>query len=151
MYTIEDYQALKKKYKGNFILEFGTLPLIITAPHGGWERPSSIPDRVRNGSLILQDLYTKEIAEDIYSEITRHYGQSPSVVVNLISRRKADPNRPLDEGSETEKGKKIWLDYHKHIKEAIQALHKQHNYGLLIDIHGIDYVFTSWLFHTFVL
>ncbi|KAG1053963.1 hypothetical protein G6F43_003998 [Rhizopus delemar] len=98
--------------------KFGTLPLIITAPHGGRQKPSSIPDRTQNGSLVLQDI------------------QMPYIVINLISRRKADTNRPIEEGTETEGGKRIWLEYHNFIEKSIEDLHKTYNFGLLLDIHG---------------
>ncbi|CEG74581.1 hypothetical protein RMATCC62417_09766 [Rhizopus microsporus] len=120
----------------NVIFKPGLLPLVITAPHGGWKKPTTIPDRVKNGSLVLTDLYTAEIAQDIYERIEQHYGHSPHLVVNTISRRKADPNRDIDEGTETEGGRHIWIEYHSRIKDAIEALHRRHSFGLLIDIHG---------------
>jgi N-formylglutamate amidohydrolase len=120
----------------NVIFKPGLLPLVITAPHGGWKRPTTIPDRVKNGSLVLTDLHTAEIAQDICERIEQHYGHLPHLVVNTISRRKADPNRDIDEGTETEGGRHIWIEYHSRIKDAIEALHRRHSFGLLIDIHG---------------
>ncbi|KAI9253144.1 hypothetical protein BY458DRAFT_347241 [Sporodiniella umbellata] len=135
MYDPQGCEAFGEKVTGDLMLVNGTIPLIITAPHGGWKRPESIPDRVRDGSLILRDLYTKEIAETIQKKIMQHYKQSPFVVFNLVSRRKADTNRPIEEGTETEAGRKLWCDYHNSIKSSIESLHKKYSFGILIDIH----------------
>lgn len=123
--------------KDNVIVRTGNLPLIITAPHGGLRKPESMPDRVRNGSLVLGDMYTQDIAEGIEEYIQKHYKNAkPYIVLNQISRRKADMNRSLKEGTESAEGEAIWIEYHQHIENCIQKVLKQFSYGIMIDIHG---------------
>lgn len=133
-----------KKQSENVIVRMGNMPLILTAPHGGLKKPQNIPDRVGNGSSILGDLYTRDIAEGIEKAIHKHYGNvRPYIVLNQISRRKADMNRSLKEGTETELGEQLWIEYHGHIENCIQQVSKQFNYAILIDIHGNKYINTT--------
>lgn len=140
MVSVQEYsQRFKEKpYSSrHVIVKRGALPLIITAGHGGTYRPNSIPDRKREGTLILGDMYTKEIAEGIGKGIQKHYEKaSPHVILNLVSRRKVDVNRPFEEGTETKKGASVWKKYHNHVQDAVDCVLKDYNYGLLIDIHG---------------
>ncbi|KAK4509933.1 54S ribosomal protein L4 mitochondrial [Mucor velutinosus] len=128
----------EKAYTANGVYSrSGNLPLIITAPHGGLLKPESIPNRIGDGSAILGDMYTKDIALGIEQFIVDHYGNgAPYVVVNNISRRKADPNRSLEEGTETEAGEQVWKAYHGRVKDAVESVLQMSLYGLLVDIHG---------------
>lgn len=117
--------------------KLGNLPLIITAPHGGLLKPESIPNRIGDGSSVLGDMYTKDIALGIEQFIIEHYGDAfPHVVANDISRRKADPNRSMEEGTETEAGEQVWKAYHGRVKESVESILKTNLCGLLVDIHG---------------
>ncbi|KAI8643154.1 hypothetical protein BD408DRAFT_465095 [Parasitella parasitica] len=114
----------------------GNLPLIITAPHGGLSKPAAIPDRTRDGSLLLADMHTKEIALGIGEIISDHYKSAPHVISNDISRRKADVNRSLQDGTETEASEKVWREYHHRIQCSVESVLNSNRCGLLVDIHG---------------
>ncbi|CEP18783.1 hypothetical protein [Parasitella parasitica] len=114
----------------------GNLPLIITAPHGGLSKPETIPDRTRDGSLLLADMHTKEIALGIGEFVSDHYRSAPHVISNDISRRKADVNRPLQDGAETDAGERVWREYHQSVQFSVEKVLKSNRSGLLVDIHG---------------
>lgn len=121
----------------NVIVKRGALPIVLTAPHGGLDRPSSIPDRKSQGNLLLADMQTKEIAEAVGSGIHNHFKYAaPHMVLSKISRRKVDLNRSLEEGTESENGEKVWQEYHGYVQEAIDNVLKDHQYGILLDFHG---------------
>jgi N-formylglutamate amidohydrolase len=128
----------RKAYSKSSFLTFqkGTLPLVISVPHGGYNKPTSIPDRKRNGSLLLADTYTKEIALEISRHIENYYNKKPYIVASNISRRKVDMNRSIDEGAETDRARAIWREYHKHLEGSIESVRKHYKYGLVVDIHG---------------
>jgi N-formylglutamate amidohydrolase len=140
MVNVQEYsERFKEKAfsSRNVIVKRGVLPLIITAGHGGTDKPTSIPDRKQKGSLLLADMYTKEIAEGIGRGIQNHYENAPPhVIMNLISRKKADVNRSIEEGTETKEGEFVWNEYHNYVQEAVDCVLKEYNYGLMIDIHG---------------
>lgn len=130
-------QFKQKTYTSqNVIVNRGALPLIITAGHGGRDRPFTIPDRKQEGNILLSDMYTKEIAEEIEKGIQEYYKEAPHLIVNLISRRKLDVNRRIEEGTESKSGELVWKEYHGFVRDAINCLLEDYSYGLLIDIHG---------------
>ncbi|KAI8972460.1 hypothetical protein BDB01DRAFT_839313 [Pilobolus umbonatus] len=114
----------------------GQLPIIITAPHGGLLKPDSIPDRVKGTSPLLADMHTMKIATLIGHGLESHYQASPHILLNKISRRKADVNRSREEGAETPEGEEVWDTYHNNLQEIIDSVINQYEHGLLIDIHG---------------
>lgn len=88
----------------------GTIPLLISAPHGGDLHPESFPDRPSgNGSVTLNDLYTQEIALAIASELVERWpGAFPYVVVCRVGREKVDVNREKKDAGQGEKAQKVW-------------------------------------------
>lgn len=121
----------------NVLIQRGSLPIVITAPHGGLDRPSSIPDRKQEGNLFLADMKTKEIAEAVGRGIHDHFKYAaPHMVLSKISRRKVDLNRSLKEGTESKNGEKVWQEYHGYVQEAIDSVLKEHQHGILLDFHG---------------
>ncbi|RCI04523.1 hypothetical protein CU098_011130 [Rhizopus stolonifer] len=121
------------------VINQGNLPLIITAPHGGLQKPTTIPDRKQEGSLLLADMYTREIAQGIMKGISDHYHENkatPHIIINRIARRKVDVNRPLNEGTESKQGEVVWKEYHHRVQQAIESVKREYGFGIMIDIHG---------------
>ena len=54
-------------YGTNSYVEYqvGTLPIVISVPHGGFRNPTLIPDRTCNDPVTVTDAYTIETAEKI--------------------------------------------------------------------------------------
>ncbi|MEN8226215.1 MAG: hypothetical protein ABFS05_12730, partial [Bacteroidota bacterium] len=71
---------------------YGNMPLIISVPHGGYEKPDSIPERVGKFAK-NQDIYTIEIACEISKKIGELTGYHPHIVINHLHRTRLDANR----------------------------------------------------------
>src|SRR5690606_18517561 len=87
-------------YRGrNGYIEYtpGTLPLIISAPHGGGLRPTEIPDRT-TGTTVT-DLNTEELARAVAAAFEQRTGERPHLLVSRLARIKLDPNRELAEAA----------------------------------------------------
>ena len=118
-------------------LRAGNLPVILSAPHGGYEAPSAIPDRQCATCVTVRDTRTLELAREIWVQVGQMTGQYPSGVFSLLSRVKLDPNRAIAEAAQGDPiAEAVWRLYHESM-EARQAEARQ-RYGrvLTLDIHG---------------
>ena len=132
---------LKKyiEFRGN-----GTLPLIISVPHGGSLKCRNIP--IRSEGVMGVDKATIQLANDFMFYIKRQSEritsnqQYPSYIISKIRRSKIDFNRNEIEAYDLNSAlaRRIFQFYHKKIKEFITYNLKIFNYSLLIDIHGFE-------------
>ncbi len=119
----------------------GTIPLIIVAPHGGDQTPTSLPDRTCTGCETLNDANTRALAAEISDAFDRRIGKRPFVVANLLSRRKFDANRDLAEAtSDYTPLAPLWTLFHGHIDSAKARAVRVHARALLVDLHGHAHV-----------
>jgi N-formylglutamate amidohydrolase len=113
----------------------GDLPFILSAPHGGREKPENIPDREK-GTFAF-DVGTQELARAIAKEINSQTGHWPHIIICRISRRKIDCNREIVEACAGNKeAEAIWHDWHRFIGSARQRVINEFGRGLYIDLHG---------------
>lgn len=115
----------------------GTLPIVISAPHGGSLRPEGWP--VRQGGVHARDTNTYEIAHAMAEAIRRRTGQMPYLVAAKVHRRHLDLNRDdLESGAlQGEAQFQLWSSYHRSIENAAQAaLQRGEGKAILIDLHG---------------
>ncbi len=113
----------------------GTLPLVLSAGHGGALRPDEIPDR-RYGVLV-GDAATIDLARRVAAEIDRIMGEAPHVVYSHLHRRKLDPNRELAEAAQGSRAAELaWTEYHGWIEQARAEVERTRGRGLYLDIHG---------------
>ncbi|KAI8068206.1 hypothetical protein BC940DRAFT_332966 [Gongronella butleri] len=113
----------------------GTLPLLLTVPHGGQLMPSSIPNRTE-GQLIA-DAFTIDLAHLIADQIEAHYRARPAMLILNVARRKVDVNRDIKEGTTSAAGQAVWHEYHKSLKGLVHKIKADHQgEGLVLDIHG---------------
>lgn len=124
-------------YRGrNGYIEYtpGTLPLIITAPHGGALRPAEIPDRT--AGTTTTDLYTEELARAVVAAFEQRTGERPHLVVSRLARTKLDPNRELTEAAAgslyAEHAWHEWITFLAAAHDRLQA----DGGGLYLDLHG---------------
>lgn len=130
-------QPLRTQFGAQEYIEYqpGTLPLIIAAPHGGTLRPDGLPDRTFG--RLAQDSFTQELAREIADTLQKQYGARPHLVICRLHRMKVDCNRELTEAAQGDPvAERAWNDFQGFIKEAKQAVQKQHGHGLFIDLHG---------------
>ncbi len=120
----------------------GTLPIILSAPHGG-QLP--IPDgTLRRGEgmgggagfVTVRDVNTDRLALALASAIETRMGKKPYYVVAHFQRRYADPNRPPYIATEDAASRRVYDAYHQKLAEACKAVKLTWGRGLLIDIHG---------------
>ncbi|WP_254512466.1 N-formylglutamate amidohydrolase [Anatilimnocola floriformis] len=113
----------------------GDLPFILSAPHGGREKPDDIPDR-KEGTFAF-DIGTQELARAIHAEIFKQTGHYPHVIICRITRRKIDCNREIVEACAGNKeAEVVWHDWHRFIGAAREQVLKSRGRGLYIDLHG---------------
>lgn len=113
----------------------GTLPLVISAPHGGYLKPADMPDR-KEGK-VEQDSFTQEMARSIRDEFQARTGGTPYVIICRLHRVKLDCNREIKEAAQGNAiGEKAWHEYHDSIEKANAEVEKNFGTGLYIDLHG---------------
>lgn len=113
----------------------GDLPFILSAPHGGREKPEGIPDRA--AGTFAFDVGTQELAREIAKEMHAQTGHWPHIIICRISRRKIDCNREIVEACAGNKdAEAIWHDWHRFIGAAREQVARDFGRGLYIDLHG---------------
>ena len=130
-------QDQRPQFGTNHYVEYlpGDLPLILCAPHGGALRPASIPDRAYG--VTGGDAYTQELTRLVAAEIEKLGGHRPHLVLSHLHRSKLDPNREIKEAAQgNPDAVRAWEEYHAFIKQAREAVTKQHGIAFLIDMHG---------------
>ncbi|MCI0703776.1 MAG: N-formylglutamate amidohydrolase [Planctomycetia bacterium] len=117
----------------------GTLPIILSAPHGGRKKVPDVPERVGKGLKNFQtvlDTNTAEMTEKLVAELEKALDGKPWVVIARFERKYADVNRSAEQGYESDKAKPYYDAYHSALESACKAVRKQHRRGILLDIHG---------------
>jgi len=113
----------------------GSLPIIISAPHGGAHEPKNIPNRV-NGVFDMDD-YTKELTYNILQEFFTQTKCFPHTILMNLSRKKVDANRAINEAtSDNHEAISSYKRFHQFIQDAKINVDKKFQKGLYIDIHG---------------
>jgi N-formylglutamate amidohydrolase len=117
----------------------GTLPIIISAPHGGKKQVPDVPERVGTGLTNFQtvrDENTAELTEKLVAELEKALDGKPWVVIARFERKYLDVNRSREEGYENEKAKPYYDAYHDPLAAACKAVKQKFGRGILLDIHG---------------
>ena len=125
-------------------LNKGSIPLIISVPHGGMLDCEEIPKR--STGIMGIDKGTIKLAEDLIKNLehlsTTYFSikKTPSYIISYVRRNKLDLNRNKNEAysSDSSHAKILYQFYHSKIKELINYNLKKFNYSLLIDIHGFE-------------
>lgn len=113
----------------------GSLPLVLTAPHGGDLEPLEIPDR--GWGTTVTDLNTRDLALRIRDAIHDAVGAYPHLVICHLDRVKLDANRDIDEGAQNNwAAERAWWEYHTFSDEAGELVEEIFGQGLYLDIHG---------------
>jgi len=114
----------------------GNLPVVISVPHGGYLKPSTIPDRVL-GTAGHQDTNTQELAREIIDLFRKQTGKVPHVIINRLHRDKLDANRELFDAAQDDPiATDAWNEFHNFIDSAEQRIQREFRKGLYIDLHG---------------
>ena len=124
-------------YQNYFEIGTGSVPIILSCPHGGLLKPEFIPNRSNGVTLSDQKTYviSKEIIKELKSKNVDIY-----YLLSKIHRSKIDFNRPPRGNSAFEdssiEGQKIHYLYHDYISKFSQECISKYNKCLFIDFHG---------------
>jgi N-formylglutamate amidohydrolase len=141
-FTLSFVQSLNAQiiYGANNYTEFhkGTLPIVISVPHGGSIAPSIIPNRTCSSAVTVTDANTIELARQIDSAFVAATGCHPYMVYCNLARTKLDCNRNKASGAcGNLSAETAWDEFHSFIDSA-QASAKAQFGGkaFYLDLHG---------------
>lgn len=113
----------------------GSLPIIISAPHGGTHSPTDITSRT--SGVFDRDDYTKELTCEIIEEFYNQTRCYPHTIIMDLCRTKVDANREETEAvSCDDKSLASYKSFHEFIQNSITKVENKYQKGLYIDIHG---------------
>jgi hypothetical protein len=133
-------QRLVKRHRG-------TLPMILTAAHGGSQAPAGVAERVREQTprgcdfQASRDNETALITEAVAQRILDSTGLSPYVVMAQYHRKYIDANRSEACAFTDDNAQPFYREYHDRIAGYIsQILSQNQGRGFLFDIHGTQVI-----------
>lgn len=126
------------------LVQQGSMPVILTAPHGGRaEIPNVELRRAQDGTPgpwggvhTGADSSTDVLASGIAAELRKLTGRDPYLVVAKFARKYIDANRPPELGLEDPRARPYYDYYHRSIRRFVNEVRAKYPAGLLIDVHG---------------
>lgn len=130
------------------LVQRGTLPIILTAPHGGREAiPGIAPRNIEGkaqaeawrkwgGAIATSDPDTDTLALGIAAEIEKLTGKAPYLVMAKFHRKYIDANRPPELGLDSPEARPYYNYYHESVRRFVDEIRGNYPAGLLIDVHG---------------
>ena len=116
--------------------DLGSLPIVLSAPHGGSLEPDEVP--VRAGATAGADLRTVELTQAISEALLERTGRVPHLVFCHLHRHRLDCNRDLEEAAEgNPAAEQAWGEYHHFIESAQGSVLHHFGRGVYVDIHGL--------------
>lgn len=131
---------LKSEYGRKEYIEYipGNLPIVLSAPHGGYNKTKEISDRTR--SALNQDKQTLELTLDLQKEFYNATGRYPYVIINRLHRTELDPNREYEVATQGDSIAAIaYNEFHSFIDRAEKDVFEKWGTGFYIDIHAHPY------------
>jgi len=112
----------------------GDLPLIISSPHGGFLKPSEIPNRT--WGVLGGDTGSQEKTLEVANYIKKITGRQPHLIINRLHRVKLDANREIKEAAQGSKwSEQAWTEYHQFIDAAKDWVTLRCGKGHYFDFH----------------
>ena len=113
----------------------GTLPILITAPHGGTLAIPGVPERTRG--IRSRDTGTLEIALALEKQLEQALGERPHLVAARFHRKYLDANRVARDAYESDAARPAYDAYHDSIRGYVREMKARFPEGaVLLDIHG---------------
>ena len=137
--SCEDYVVGDSYFGVNNYIEYraGSLPIIVSVPHGGYLTPPEISDRDCANCTTVNDAYTLELGEALYNAILAISGCRPHLIINHLDRIKLDANRNISEGADGDPlAEEAWEDFHQYIEDAKACVEEEYGAGFYLDLHG---------------
>ncbi len=122
----------------------GNIPLIVSVPHGGILKYSSIPERksgvlgIDKGTIEFSKNLIEQISLKFKAKTTLH--KAPFYIFSKVRRSKIDLNRDKSEAYNQNSflAREIYKFYHTKIQEWVFNNLKMYGRSLMIDIHGFE-------------
>ncbi len=121
----------------------GTLPIILTVPHGGREAIPGVAPRDTAGKpsggrgfVTGTDTNTDKLALGIAAEVKALTGKEPYLVMAKFKRKFVDPNRPTEVAVDSPAARPYYDYYHRAVRRFIDEVRAKYPAGLLVDVHG---------------
>ena len=115
----------------------GSVPVILSCPHGGFLKPNFIPDKLRGSRLADKNKYliTKKIIQELKKNNIKPY-----YILSKIHRSKIDFNRPARAydacNHDSVVAKEIHSFYHQILENFYEECISLYGKSLVIDLHG---------------
>jgi N-formylglutamate amidohydrolase len=122
----------------------GSMPLVLTCPHGGDQQPPGVPKK-RTGANLPSDCrfetntdrFTRTITRGVAQFMFDVFGEAPYVVIANFDRDYIDANRSQACAFEDRDARKFYEEYHNTIRSFVDEVRTDNDgLGLLFDIHG---------------
>lgn len=133
---ITEYEPGVSYFGRNEYVEYipGTLPVILSAPHGGDLTPVEVRDR--SSGVVVTDRGTRELTLAVRDAFVDLTGSAPHVVISHLDRVKLDPNREVVEAAQGDPfAERAWEEYHGFIERARRHV-AELGEGMYFDMHG---------------
>lgn len=121
------------------LVKEGTLPVVLSAPHGGKLPLPGVGDRKGAGVeqfVTVRDVNTDLLAETFAAAIETALGGRPHLVIARFTRKHVDANRPAEGAYESAAAKPYYDAYHAALRGHCEAARKGWGRGLVIDLHA---------------
>ena len=125
------------------LIQSGTLPIILTAPHGGRTAIPGVAQRNIAGKpgggagyVLGGDSETDVLVQGMAAEIKALTGKDVYLVMARFQRRYIDANRPPEIAYDSPASQPYYDQYHQAIRRFVDEIRNNHRAGLLIDVHG---------------
>lgn len=120
-------------------LQPGTLPIVLSAPHGGHSPIPGVPPRQGDGAkrfAAMTDANTAELAALFAARLQQQLGGKPYLVIARFERKYLDVNRAARDAYESEGARRVYEAYQRALMADCAEVRRRWTNGLLIDLHG---------------
>src|SRR5689334_19279043 len=105
------------------IVQEGTLPLILTAPHGGTRDVPGVTAKregkdVTSKFVTAMDTNTDQLAMKIAAGVEKRLGAKPHLIIAKFARKYVDANRAPEDAYESPAAAPVYEAYHGAIRKA---------------------------------
>jgi N-formylglutamate amidohydrolase len=121
----------------------GTLPVLLSCPHGGSETVPDVPPRTGRGFPAEchfsddADLHTRDITRGVAQRLLDTCGEAPYVAIADYHRKFIDANREAACAYEHPNAQPFYDQYHGTLRTFVDEIRAESGgLGLLFDIHG---------------
>jgi N-formylglutamate amidohydrolase len=120
-----------------FEIAKGTIPIILSCPHGGFKKPKMIPDKTEGYKI--PDVNTYFIAKQIIN-VLNNENLHLYYILNKIHRKKIDLNRPPCSNSafnqSSLEARNIHHAFHEQLANFSHECIEKFDKALIVDFHG---------------